>query len=270
MSSTTFKIESGAQLLARLNRKHSIENFYPMLFGAGPKQGEVVEMFSEINVTILLYDLICETLLPVYFGGTEIGVILYSCNGNFSYDNFVSYMRYKISTHPIILQSSVIQNFNDIQLNEIQKKLLSNIFIADIYDATQLYTSIHNLENVLLEHKNISMLIVDTLTAFYWTEQTHKFIKMDVYLKNLLQMIQKASKEHKITIIYTRPEHFSSSKESIEMLESCSKLPVLEKVNYRIQIVPTEENSKFHVNIQSYNGIQRTQLYMDSYTIKWI
>ncbi|CAH0405818.1 unnamed protein product [Chilo suppressalis] len=262
------KIETGMQLLARLTKQQNIEKFYPVLFENGPRPGEVIELYSESNINPLLIDIICEALLPSCFGDLKISIIYFNCNGNFNYDSLLSCMSYKISTY--VSENKTTQNCNDNKINELVKKMLSNIFIAEIYDASQFYISIHNLERVFLEHSNIAMIIVDTITAFYWSEQAHKICKMDTYTKKILQIIQKVCKDHKLSILYTRPEHFSSSKDSIEAFEPCNQFPVLEKVNYRIQVVPTKDESIYNINIRTHKSLIQRTLYMDQDKVDWI
>lgn len=259
MAAVKFKVETGIQLLARLTKKPEIENFYPILFQSGPKHGDVIELFSSSSTSCLLIDIITEALVNMKLNGTDGGVLIFNSDGNLHFETLVNFVRKKLSR---------VERTSE-ELNNLLHEILGNLHILEIYDATQLYTTIHNLESILVEHSNISLIIFDTLTAFYWSEQGFKITKMDVYVKNLLQLIQKITREYKITIIYTRPEYFSSSKDLIENLEACCEQSTLERVNYRIQMLRSDDGS-YQVNIKTFNNLFKQFFYSCENEIKWL
>ncbi|KAM3966671.1 LOW QUALITY PROTEIN: DNA repair protein XRCC2 [Aphomia sociella] len=231
MATNNIKLESGVQLLARLTKKSKIENFYPALFRSGPKYNEFIEMFSEISMSVLLVDIICEALIPVKLGGPQLSVLIFNMGGSVNYDMLVNCVQKRLDLIYFTEKSDHSEEFKS-----LLQETLCNLYILEIYDATQFYTTVHNLENILTKHSDISLIIFDTLTAFYWSEQGHKITRMDLYLKNLLQIIRMITKDYKTTVLYTRPEYFSSSKNKNENLTSTSLPPTTEGVDYHIQL----------------------------------
>lgn len=271
---TCFKVESGIQLLARLSRKkYSLDNFYPMLFQCGPRQGQVIELFSNDKITCLLEDITCAALLPTSLDGVEAGVLILNCSGHFDYNSLISCMKDKIMIHLNALSSSNIDkskvHYDDKGIDELLVRSLHNVYIMEIYDVTQFYTTIYNLENILMQYPNISMILIDTITAFYWTEQSNKILKMDLYLKKVLQKIQSVTKEHKVVIIYSRPAYFSSSKDSLENLEACCENPTLERINVRIHIAYSKEGI-YQANVRTFTMKYAKQFKIIEDRIKWI
>ncbi|XP_052757725.1 DNA repair protein XRCC2-like [Galleria mellonella] len=248
MDPNKIKLESGVQLLARLIKKSKIENFYPVLFKSGPKFGEVIEMFSNISLSTLLIDMICEALIPIKLGGAQLSILIFKTDGDFNYDALVECLRKKLE-----------------QFKSLFHETMSNLHILEIYDATQFYTTMYNLENIFTEHSDISLIIFDTLTAFYWSEQGFKITKMDMYLKNVLKVIQEVMKDYKITVIYTRPEYFNSSKDT--NLETCVNSNT-EGLDYRIQLIFEEGVYKVIVKT-SQLSIKRHFIILDN-KINWI
>lgn len=56
------------------------------------------------------------------------------------------------------------------------------------------------------------MVVVDSLTAFYWSDRLSGGLQhMDSYLKRILSALQKSTKEHKVTVVFTRPSYFQSA-----------------------------------------------------------
>lgn len=271
MAATSFKVESGAQLLARLVKKPEIENFYPHLFKSGPKYGEIIEIFSDISMSRLLIDVISEALIPVCLGGPEINILLFSSDGNLHYDYLVKCLQKKIFHRMNLNDECYFDESNNEELCNQLRKALNNLHILKIYDASQFYISLYNIEQILMEHSSISMIVFDTLTAFYWSEQGFNVTKMDSYIKSLLLLIHKITKDYKITIFYTRPEYFSSSKGTIESLESCSELPAGDKLNYRIQLLNSNDDEKtYQVNVRNYAIQYKKKIIAEKYKITWI
>lgn len=268
-STPSYKVETGIQLLARICRKPSIENFYPELLQTGPKQGEVIELLSNEKLTSLLTDIICTALLPMCLKGVESGVIIFNCNGQLNVNTVISCMRKKIisqmSSLQVINNSSVHRNK---QVDNLLQKAMSNLYIMEIYDTTQFYATIYNLENILMEHSNISLVIFDSITSFYWSELNFKILKMDNYLKKLLNKIQQVTKEHKVTILYSRPEFFTSNKDVPENLEPCCEHPTSEKLNYRIHI--THNNGIYKASIRTFQNLKVQLFNIEENQIRWI
>lgn len=266
MTSDKIKVESGLQLLARLAKKVDIANFYPILFENGPQTGQVIELYSNQSTHNLLEDIIAESLIPKQFGGVQASVLVFNTDGDLCVNSLRYSLRRKIHNR---IQS---ENFLKYGNHHIENKILDslkNLFTIQLYDVTQFYTTVQNLENVLCKHPNLSMLVFNSLTAFYWSEQGYKITKMDIYKKTLLSLIQKVTKDHKVTILYTRPEYFSSTKESIENLEPCCKLATDEFINYRIQVVYCY-NNKHYVNVQMYDKINKLEFQIINNSIEWI
>lgn len=242
MSEAKFKIESGMQLLARLTKKPIIQNFYPVLFENGPHSGDIIELSSDCNTSYILIDIICEAL----FKSNEtngFGVLLFNTDGNLDYNNLLVNLKKKLYTNNALLNSENVKS--DSELENLLREILANFHILEIYDATQLYTTIHNLENILMVYSNITLVIFDTLTAFYWSEQSFKITRMDLYVKNLIQCIYKATKEYKITCIFTRPCYFTKHK-----TENNIDVSALELINCRICLARNiDERNAYQVHV---------------------
>lgn len=259
MATSGFKVESGLQLLARLKKKPVNENFYPALFVNGFKTNEVIEFYSDESMSCLLADIISEALIPESLNGVEFGVLLINTDGNLSFDVIVSVLKKKLSSLAVQCED----------FNSLLHEVLQKFHILNVYDSTQLYTTVHNLESILMKNQCISLIILDTLTAFYWSEQGFKITKMDVYLKSLLSIVQKITKEFNIKVMYTRPDYFSSSKVCIKNLEACSKHPRIECLNYRMQVV-LREDGIYQVSVRTSDNIYNKFFNIIEDTIKWV
>lgn len=263
MAASSFKVESGIQLIARLTKKLTNIKFYPHLFPSGLKPGEVIELIHNEDMPIcLITDIICTALLPTNLGGAESGVLIFNCSGNFNFSKLVTSMRQKIKSYT--------KTLDEMEVDDLIAKQFNNLFVVDIHDATQFYTTIYNLENVLLEHTNITMVMFDNIAAFYWSEQGFKIMKIDTYLKKVLSKIQNVTKEHKVIVLYSKPHYFNSSKDAMDSLEACYELPSLDGVNYRIS-VSYDRDSIYLANVKSYNMQQQEKRFcINEEQLTWI
>lgn len=263
------KIESGIQLLARLIKKPGIEKFYPVIFENGPKQGDFIELYSECNTSYLLTELVCTALIPQQLNGPEAGVIVFNTDGHFDFNSMTNILQSKIIK--CLDRTNNASKYINNDVDGLLSMSLKNLYVLEIFDVTEFYVSIQNLENLLTKNPNISLVVFHTLTAFYWSEQDFKITKMDLYLKKLLQVIQKVIKDHKVTVMYTRPEYFSSSKESIENLEPCCQNSTEEHniINYRIQLVFNSNNSNI-INVRTYNKQFQKEFNLINNEIIWV
>lgn len=259
MTSIKYKVESGVQLLARLTKKPVIENFYCSLFQPGLKQDDVVEIVGEEISSSLLIDLIVEALLPSKINVEPIGVLVFNTIGKLNYEELIKTLKKRIGT----LSAS---NIDCVEVNDVLHRSLSNLFILDIYDTTQLYTTIHNLDNILTNHHNLSLIIFDNLTAFYWSEQGHKITKMDLYIKNLLKMIQKVTKEHKVILIYTKPRHFNSNKDS----GNPNDIQITEGINYKVQLLESNSSRLYNLIVRTNDLCYTKYINIEDNQINWL
>lgn len=260
MTTAKFKIESGVQLLARLSKKPEIENFYPVLFDQGLKYGNVVEIISCNNSSYLLIDMICDALIKTETNAESVGVLMFNTAGHFNIHELIKTLEKRIELN---FNSGIDKQILKKEIDKVLEKTLSNFFLFEIYDATQFYTTIYSLDNIFTKHSNISLLLFDTVTAFYWSEQGFKITKMDVYLNNLLGIIQKVTKEYKVILVYTRPAYFSSSKDTADFETS----EITDGVNFKVKL----DNKKevFEVNVKTLDSYYKKCFQILDNIIKW-
>lgn len=253
------KIESGMQLLARLTKKHDSFNIYPALFEESLKTTSVIELTGENNCgkTTLLCNFICHTLLPVKYNGLGAGALFFSTDGNFCLGVIISIIEQKLKA------------YEDLQheVDNIILNIFNNLFLVEIFDSDQFQTTIENMENILIENKIISLIVFDTLTAFYWSEQQVRLTKMEYYIIKLLETIKKHIKIHQVPLIYTKPLYFANIPVS-----ECRLDNNVEHIDYRISISTytfTDNIHWFKVCKQSHTSCIIKYFYISNDTIIW-
>ncbi|KAJ9582041.1 hypothetical protein L9F63_003624 [Diploptera punctata] len=225
------KAESGLQLLARLSSRPDIHGLDEKLFSGGLHFGDVVEITGDIGSgkTLLITQLLAKCLLPksmfeIDIGGLGAGAIIINSDHHFQLLKLVSIMESTFEEN---------QQLDSSTIEKIIKTALANLIVLNCYDRVQLLVTFHSLDNILSSNKNISLIVVDSLSAFYWQDIVISGIhKMDFYLKKTLKTLQSCIQEHKIVIIYTKQAHFVSK---INFVPESSK-SVLGNITHRVQL----------------------------------
>lgn len=266
MSSNNIKMESGLQLLARLTKNQDLSKFYPELFEQGLKHTETVEICSEPNCgkSLLVIDIICKALLPGEGGGLDTGILFFNTDGNFLLNTLINVLKQKFK--------HFIQSANEHELDYLVSEVLNNFYMLDVFEPEQFYITIENLDNILVDYANISLIIIDTLTAFYWSEQLIKITKMETYKKSIIERIKKITKAHKIPLIYTRPQYFSSTTNELEDQIDC----ISDYIEHKIMISKDKTNDGsvlYKISKQSYgivNSNTEKIFQVEDNCINWI
>lgn len=237
---SAFKVETGFQLFSRLNTRPTIENIHPDLFpNGGPKAKEVVEIMGETSTgkTLIITDLIARCLLPQEYSGKNAGVILLNTEHHFQLTLLVKKLKMFLKINP---------DSSDKEIDAMVQLCLRNLLILDIFDSQQLYLTLNNFDCIMTNHNRISLVILDSLPAFYWSDRLLSDIKsIDTYQKTILKLFQKKIQDFNAVIVYSKHTAFNSKKDNLQ-LEKCSANPALEKINYRILLQKNDtENESF-------------------------
>ncbi|XP_055316418.1 DNA repair protein XRCC2 [Sitodiplosis mosellana] len=263
--------ECGINLYTRLQSKKraTIENLSPEIIPSyGPRPGEIVEISGESGTgkTIHLMELIARTIIPVEFGGKGASVIVIDTNSNFH----VPFLLPKIiekhlihhrtlacpSTDTEDLQAAT-HNIADIVLESMQRITFFKCFSGTEYKLILLYCTNH-----LTANASISLLVVDSIATFYWSEFTdEKPIRMDMYLQQRVQELRQLTNEFKVVATYTRPAEFGST----------STVTSEQHADYKIQLKHTKTPKQWREARNYYSNQQSSRPFsINSFGIQWL
>ncbi|XP_073811363.1 X-ray repair cross complementing 2 isoform X3 [Musca autumnalis] len=199
-------IASGYQLMvqSKADKRPSLENLWPNVFPPDtPKHSSLTEITGEENEALLL-NVIARTILPKQYGGKSSQVILFDLNHKM--DEIDKYLLNAMSLNEHFSQED--RNFTD----EIVKECLNSIIYISCYSAEQFDLAIEELEDLLWDNENVSLLAIDGLDAFYWDDCYDRLRRMITHYRKLCQRLQKICKEHKICCIYTVETNYVQAK----------------------------------------------------------
>jgi hypothetical protein len=109
---------------------------------------------------------------------------------------------------------------------------------------------------------NTSLIIVDSLSAYYWQDAAVGGVrKMDLYLKKTLKALQSCIEEYKVTTVYTKQTNFQSK---VSFTDDCTATPGLGNITYKIQLnrLESKETDLFSAEVST-----PVSKYIHQYTI---
>ncbi|TWW70564.1 DNA repair protein XRCC2 X-ray repair cross-complementing protein 2 [Takifugu flavidus] len=187
--------ESGAQLFARLEARRCLKDIEPRLFPAhgGPEHGDVVELHGPEGTgkTELLYHLLCRCVMPTAAGGLEVEVIFVDTDYSLDMLRLVSILDRRLSeAHSSGAASAAAPEL-------ALRSCLSRLLVVHCSSSSQLVLTLHLLETSFLSRPGLALLLIDSISAFYWldrsegggstTKQEEKLSKCSLLLARLLR-----------------------------------------------------------------------------------
>lgn len=199
-------IESGVELLSRITQRPKLDQLNTTLFpDGGPLPSQLVEITGEPNVgkTIMIMDLIAKCLLPTIYGGKGSGAIIVNTDHHFHLFRLISIMEYYIKafekSHSCKSHENVIDNS------------LSNLLILNCYNSDQLMVTFMNVENIILRNANISLVALDSISAYYWMDRLSSDISFNAYFSQIIATLHAIAKRFNVTVFYTKGQVIKQS-----------------------------------------------------------
>uniref|UniRef100_A0A3Q3XAR3 RecA family profile 1 domain-containing protein n=1 Tax=Mola mola TaxID=94237 RepID=A0A3Q3XAR3_MOLML len=190
--------ESGAQLFARLEARRCLKDIEPALFPAdgGPEHGEVVELHGTEGTgkTELLYHLLCRCVMPAAAGGLEVEVVFVDTDYSLDMMRLVSVLdsRLNAGTHrpaPSVLRSC-----------------LARLLVVHCSSCSQLLLTLHFLETSLSSRPSLALLLIDSISAFYWLDRCEggaSVTKQEEKLSKCADLLDSLRRDYRITVFAT-------------------------------------------------------------------
>lgn len=183
--------------------QNKFSSFFPDLFEDGLQPG-VVEISGEENSgkSFLAYQLIVRALLPARYGGSEGNVFFLDTENKFKLNNLLYFFK------------RYIEDLEGTETMDQMEICLKNLHVMKCFNYDQFELALEKLPDLLASNGLISLVMIDSIASFYWSESDSKSTTFENYLKSCNQSFAKLCEEHQISIFYTRPSHFKPSKDS--------------------------------------------------------
>ncbi|KAG9334328.1 hypothetical protein JZ751_008214 [Albula glossodonta] len=182
--------ESGAQLLARLEGRRSLENIEPRIF---PEDGgDVVEFHGGEGTgkTEALYHLVARCILPESSGGLEVEVVFVDTD-------------YHLDALRLV---AVLERRLPAEAEEAVRASLARLYVVHCSCPVQLLLTLHYLEGMFCSRPTLSALILDSVSAFYWVDRGNggdSLALQESNLRKCTRVLERLLKEHGIVVFAT-------------------------------------------------------------------
>ncbi|ETE66200.1 DNA repair protein XRCC2, partial [Ophiophagus hannah] len=102
------------------------------------------------------------------------------------------------------------------------KRYLERFFLINCHSSSQLLLSLYSLESMFLSQPSLSLLIIDSMSAFYWIDRANggeNLSLQEANLKKCVQVLQKLVKEHHLVLFATTQSLMQKSSNFVESSE---------------------------------------------------
>lgn len=210
------------QLFARLGTKPSLETLDTHLFPKPhhfPKPGDVIELYGTTCCakTEVLYHLLAQCILPpswngIEFGSLGVGAVFVDTEYQFSMLRLFA-----------ILEKRVTEKLDEIKKEEEEvsketpsseniesfiRTSLSKLHLVRCSSSEQLIISLHSLESLFANHPEISVLMLDSVSAFYWIDKTNagdNSTNQESMQRKMVDILTRLVKEYHLVLFATKP-----------------------------------------------------------------
>lgn len=258
------QIESGIELLARLNKKPSLCELEDTLFLNGPQGTDIIEISGaqSSGKTLLLSQMLAKCILPNYheIKGCNASAILINTDHHFQISKLVELMSNIINAANTV---SFTTDAVDVEFDKIAviKNSLRNLHVVNCYNSEQFAVTLRTLDDIFVNNTKIALLAIDSITAYYW--QDRKEIKIDItidtYVKNLLQLIRTHTARFNVATIYTKLYKNINNKGKA----------LTDDINYRIHLCKTCNSKNFICTLETTQIVRKIHYSILSNGIKW-
>ncbi|XP_078393048.1 DNA repair protein XRCC2 [Cetorhinus maximus] len=194
MTSDFRQRESGTELFVRLKGRSSLKHLEPRLFteDGSPSHGDTVEFHGPEGAgkTEMLYHLVASCILPESTGGLQVEVLFIDTDYHFDMLRLVTILEHRLA------QSTV----------ESVKQCLGRLFFVHCSSSAQLLLLLHSLETMVCSHPALCLLIVDSMSAFYWIDRLNggeSFSQQEANLRRCVECLEKLLSEYRLVLFAT-------------------------------------------------------------------
>lgn len=193
--------ESGAQLFARLEARRCLKDVEPRLFPdhGGPEHGDVVELHGAAGTgkTELLYHLLCRCVMPAAAGGLEVEVMFVDTDYSLDMLRLVSILDRRLSAAGSSGSASAEATL---------RSCLSRLSVVHCSSSAQLLLTLHFLETSLSSRPSLALLLIDSISAFYWLDRSEggaSITRQEEKLSKCSELLARLLRDYRITVFAT-------------------------------------------------------------------
>lgn len=222
----------------------------PHLFPGGLQPGDVVELWGNTNCgkSMLTLNLVASALLPkvwcgIELGGCNTGVTFIDCDQHFSIFQLVNLMYKRVKAQLKLAKDVLNKHRKDempdktfihsareirelleskranlkARIEEMVHDCLKSLYYIKCMESLQFPIVLASMEEHLAKHNNVSLVVVDSLSAFCWYDWIYrgagKFNVLKKYYDRVLGVLLANTKKYKVVLLAVKQALFLKSLE---------------------------------------------------------
>ncbi|XP_067291098.1 DNA repair protein XRCC2 isoform X3 [Pseudorasbora parva] len=194
--------ENGAQLVSRLEGRQSLRDIEPNIFPLDVGPGDVVEFhgMEGAGKTETLYHLIIRCIMPVQNGGLEVGVVFIDTDYHFDMLRLVSTLEGRLAKD--LKEGDDSEN----EPEERVRSCLRRLSVVHCNSSVQLLLTLHYLESTFSSQSSPGLLVIDSISAFYWVDRFNggeSTVCQEANLRKCAELLDRLRKNYGIVIFAT-------------------------------------------------------------------
>lgn len=235
--------ESGLALLARLGTRPSLKNIDSQFFPTGLDPCDIVEVIgnrgsgkSSFISHLILNSLMPEAWCGIKLGGSSCGVVYIDADLHFSILHMENMLQRRIkkmvksaraelkglgqrkTTGSLVCSPKTFQDFlhsgrrqQESEINKLTRDCLKHLLYLKCTDSFQFTITLLSLNELTQNRDNISLVVIDSISAFYWYDRTYKagtWYKLEQYYNRIFKAFLGHIRKHKLVLLTSRQTLF--------------------------------------------------------------
>ncbi|XP_028400050.1 DNA repair protein XRCC2-like [Dendronephthya gigantea] len=250
--------ETAANLFARLVRKGLLDGLDKKLFRSMPRPiqvKDVIELYGDSGSgkTQILLHLIANCILPkswngIELGGRDVGVIFVDTDFHFFILRLVEILKERIKS---CISDRTLPMASVADMQALIESCLSRLIVAKCSSTEELLETVRNLEKILRERTDICVMMIDSISAFYWLDKSaggHNYYDQEKHQRRLIGLLRRYVDNYFIVIIATVPTVYRKDLRFVQRMEDyiymCRMWKSFVKIAYVVSRT-TDKNSTF-------------------------
>ncbi|XP_070708936.1 DNA repair protein XRCC2 isoform X2 [Pempheris klunzingeri] len=150
--------------------------------------------------TELLYHLLCRCVLPATIGGLEVDVVFVDTDYSLDMLRLVSILESRLNAARSTGSPSGGAD------EAVLRSCLSRLLVVHCSCSSQLLLTLHFLETSLSSRPGLALLLIDSVSAFYWLDRCEggaSFAKQEEKLGKCAELLGRLLRDYRITVFAT-------------------------------------------------------------------
>lgn len=150
--------------------------------------------------TETLYHLIIRCIMPVQNGGLEVGVVFIDTDYHFDMLRLVSALEGRLAED--LKESDGSEN----EPEERVRSCLRRLSVVHCNSSVQLLLTLHYLENTFSSQPSVGLLVIDSISAFYWVDRFsggESTVCQEANLRKCTELLDRLRRNYGIVVFAT-------------------------------------------------------------------